>query len=713
LSLFAELRRRNVFRVGIAYGIATWALLQITDVVSPILDLPEWAPKLFFVILAIGFVPALIFAWAFELTPEGIKKEKDVDRSESITNTTGRRLDFIIIGVLFLAVAMLLFDRYTGQADEPEQRQVEKSIAVLPFVNMSSDPEQEFFSDGITEEILNALAAVKELKVAGRTSSFAFKGKDDDLRRIGDTLGVEHILEGSVRKSGTKIRITAQLIQVEDGFHLWSDTYDRELTDVFAIQDEIANEILKQLKAQLLGEEVQVHEAQRTDPEVYDLYLLAKQRMYARSQQSIESAVELLDEAIALDPDYAPPYAQRGIATMLLTDENYGVIPREEGLKQGKRFIDLALKLDTDLAEAWAGLGLYYSQQASEQEAAIDALTKALALNPNLINASNWLYNALSSTGDVASSLQLVEDMTERDPLYRPGFGNAVVTYLNFGMEDEVQALIDRFRSFDPTNTQLLRADAMKHFYRGDAAEGMRLAEQAYELAPTDTIYHSTYSIGLAFTMQLEKLAEEGTKYFQIDALDALGRREEAYVIAYELARDGYPESLLKLFNRSGRSKDAVDYLEERWPSLDSFVADNPNNEFGYSVMNEVALAYRNTGNEERFDDALLLIENAHSYLEEQGIDNLGLTMDEAQRLALAGRIEDAIARLETAFERGMWPATPIAKKMPVFALLGDNPRLAALESAMIDKTNAEREILELPPRDPRNEFWQYPETTL
>ncbi len=188
MSLFAELKRRNVFRVGIAYGIATWALLQITDVISPILDLPDWAQKLFFVILAIGFVPALIFAWAFDLTPEGIKKEKDVDRSVSITNVTGRKLNYIIIGVLFLAVTLLLFDRYSGQPELDEQQVVEKSIAVLPFVNMSSDAEQEFFSDGITEEILNALAAVKGLKVAGRTSSFAFKGQNDDLRRIGDTL---------------------------------------------------------------------------------------------------------------------------------------------------------------------------------------------------------------------------------------------------------------------------------------------------------------------------------------------------------------------------------------------------------------------------------------------------------------------------------------------------------------------------------------------
>ena len=200
MSLFAELQRRNVIRVGIAYGVASWVILQIVDVVSPILELPAWAPKLVLLILLVGLVPALIFAWAFEMTPEGLKKESDVDRSDSIAGKTGKKLDYIIIATLAIAVVLLLADReYNEASDAPTTAVAEsdaavddavKSIAVLPFVNMSSDPEQEFFSDGITEEILNSLAGVKELKVAGRTSSFAFKGQNDDLRRIGDALGV-------------------------------------------------------------------------------------------------------------------------------------------------------------------------------------------------------------------------------------------------------------------------------------------------------------------------------------------------------------------------------------------------------------------------------------------------------------------------------------------------------------------------------------------
>lgn len=708
MSLFGELKRRNVFRVGIAYGIATWVLLQITDVISPILGLPDWAQKLFFVILAIGFVPALIFAWAFELTPEGLKKEKDVDRTESITNVTGRKLDRSIIAILILAVSLLLFDRYLGGPEPEEQLAVEKSIAVLPFVNMSSDKEQEFFSDGITEEILNSLAAVKELKVAGRTSSFAFKGKNDDLRHIGDTLGVEHILEGSVRKSGTKIRVTAQLIQVEDGFHLWSDTYDRELTDIFAIQDEIANEILKQLKAHLLDEEVQTRIAQRTNPEVYDLYLLAKQRVYDRKRPALESAVELLDKAIVLDPDYAPAYAQRGIATLLLSEYNYGTIPSEESQTQSKRFLDLALERDSELAEAWAGLGLYYNESPRlETELAIDALSKALSLNPNLINASNWLYTALVRSGDMASSLQLVEDMTERDPLYRPGFGNAVNTFLNFGMEEKAQVLIDRFRNFDPTDSQLLRTDAMKHLYRGDAAEGMQLAEQAYALAPTNAVYHFSFSIGLFATMQIGRLADEGLGGFQVFALRKSGRDDEAFELAHEWARKQFPGPLIGLLNRTGRSQDAVNYIEERWPSLDSFAADNPHEAFGYSIMNEVALAYRNIGDTERFDDALLRVEESNAYLTEQGIDNWGLMLEKARYLALAGENDKAISQLQAAFERGMFNDFPIVESLPAFAQLADDPRLVALESAMIEKTNAERALLGLDPLDPATNFLQ------
>jgi len=309
MSLFVELKRRNVFRVGLAYLVASWLLMQMVDVLAPVFALPDWAPKLIFLILAIGLVPAIIFSWVFEMTPEGIKRESEVDRSNSITQTTAKKLDMVTIGLLVAAIAAVALDRFmpgpeaptTGSdissvtsteqsaatadqkpdsalvsenQEEPEKpKPSDKSIAVLPFVNMSDDAGNEYFSDGISEEILNALAKIKDLKVAGRTSSFAFKGKNQDLRNIGVALNVAHILEGSVRKAGNRVRITAQLIKVDDGFHVWSENYDRELDDVFAIQDEISAAILHQLKAHLMGEEAT--SVARTDAKTYDLYLLA------------------------------------------------------------------------------------------------------------------------------------------------------------------------------------------------------------------------------------------------------------------------------------------------------------------------------------------------------------------------------------------------------------------------------------------------------
>jgi TolB-like protein len=697
LSFLGELRRRNVFRVGIAYAIAAWVILQIIDVVSPILELPEWSPKLILVILAVGFVPALIFAWAFELTPEGLKKEKEVDRSQSITNQTGRKLDFAIIGILLVAVCLLLADRYLGSTSEVPRVALEKSIAVLPFVNMSSDEEQDFFSDGITEEILNSLAAVKELKVAGRTSSFAFKGQNQDLRKIGDTLGVEHILEGSVRKAGTKIRITAQLIQVNDGFHLWSDTYDRELDDVFAIQDEIAGEILAQLKAQLLEDGTLVIESQRTDAQVYEWYLLAKQRIYARTKLNIESAAALLDQAIAIDPDYAPAVAQRGIAEILLSDRLYGEKPSEEAQAAGEKFARRALQLDPELAEGWAALGLYYTNEPSLHEEAVETLTKALDLNPNLIDASNWLYVVFTQTGNAAAGLQIVEDMVERDPLYRPAFGNSINTYGQFGYLEKGWTLIDRFAAFYPNDPQVYRAQATLHLWQGEAAKALPLAKKALELQPTDAVYRTMYSFALAQTAQLEKLATEGQEFFRPNVLYELGRKEEAFAAAMAFAAQGYPEILFGLLNLDNRSSDLVDYFEERWNSIDEFARARPHDDFGYDVMIEVAVAYKRTGNLERFDQAMQHVGSAMDYISEQGLDNIAVKMSKVRQLALQDDRDAAFVTLEQAIAGGIQYYGKLADD-PAYASLMADPRLEVLQGTMTANINVDRQALGLDP---------------
>jgi adenylate cyclase len=314
MSFFNELKRRNVFRVGIAYTVTAWLLLQVTDIVFPRIGLPDSAVTLVIALLAIGFIPALVFAWAFELTPDGIKKEADVDRTGSIASTTGRKLDRAIIGVLVVALAYFVYDKFspdngsakvvetTPQAattpvttDESAKTNIQ-SVAVLPFTAMSSGEDDGYFADGLTEEILNSLTALPELLVTARTSSFHFKGKNLPIPEIAATLGVAHVVEGSVRRSGNRVRITAQLIRADDGFHLWSNTYDRTLEDVFAVQEDIAENIAETLDVVLSKDKREkMKQAGIGNVEAFIAYQKGVE-MLARAH-SITNPVDLLPEA--------------------------------------------------------------------------------------------------------------------------------------------------------------------------------------------------------------------------------------------------------------------------------------------------------------------------------------------------------------------------------------------------------------------------------
>jgi tetratricopeptide (TPR) repeat protein len=476
---------------------------------------------------------------------------------------------------------------------------------------------------------------------------------------------------------------------------------------VFQIQEEIATQILNQLRATLLDEEVDAFEPQATNPEVYDRYLLARQRLYNRSRQSIENAVEILDEAIALDPGYAPALAQRGIATLFLSDRSYGAIPEAEAQRQGKRFIDQALEIDPQLAEAWAGLGLYHSNRQSEHEAAIDALTKALDLNPNLIDASNWLYVTLNGIGENIAARDLIEHMIDKDPLYKPAFGNGVQTFNNFGMREQAEAIIARFRSFDPNEPIGIYSEALHHFYYGEVAAGFPLAQRGIELAPTSSVARFTWSVALIESLQIERLAEEGNEYFRIDALDAIGRRDEAFELAYTLEQDGYIEELFRLLNRAGRSRDITDYVEERWPTLDAFAADYPKDGSGYPIMTEIAHAYSRQGKRQEFDAAMSLIEAAISELRAQGVDQFPHMREVAKFHALAGQPDQAIDWLQQAVNRGMRMYAPLAVAMPSLESLANDPNFIEVEATMIAKINEERSTLGLDPIDPYATFWR------
>ncbi len=433
-SFFAELKRRNVIRVGVFYVVGAWLVLQVADVLFGLMGVPDWSLRFVLGILLLGFPFALILAWAFELTPEGLKREKDVDRDSSITTQTGRKLDVAILAMLALTVAVVIWDRLTPDAAEPPRVTASSesprpavpaaadaqdlSIAVLPFVNMSGDPENEYFSDGLSEELLNVLARIEGFRVAGRTSSFAFKGKGEDLRAIGEKLDVANILEGSVRKQDDRVRVTAQLIDARNGYHLWSGTYDRRLDDVFAIQDEITTEVVKALKTTLLAEDEQVITGSaRGDVEAYNHYLKGQFHARLRTREGLNRALEEFQKAILVDSDYAPSYA--GVAMVYALLDNYGYRSLTETRELAQKAIDRALELDPDSDEAWAVKGLFLSQlenSPTNQEQVRAALTRAIEINPN--NALAHLWRSSSLFPDFQAMAAEVRRAYELDPLH-------------------------------------------------------------------------------------------------------------------------------------------------------------------------------------------------------------------------------------------------------------------------------------------------------
>ena len=460
-SVFTELKRRNVFRVAIAYLVVGWVVLQAAEILSPILQLPEWTVSIVFYFGVIGFPFALVFAWAFELTPEGLKLTTDVHPDESITTDTGRALNKSIISLMAVAIILLLAERfYSGlgeagdagtvatetaqnmaaaEAQEPEA-DGPKSIAVLPFDNMSSDPDQEYFSDGISEELLNGLAKIKELQVAARTSSFAFKGDNQDIRNIGNKLNVDTVLEGSVRKAGNRVRITAQLINVEDGYHLWSETYDRELNDIFAIQDEISAAIVEALKVHLMdGETIAAHKA--VDLDAYNFYLQGQHNFRRRTEKSLQLASKQYQKAIDIDPNYGDAWAGLAASTELLSEFHYGTQPVEPTRRKAQGYLDRAFAIDPNLPRAHAIQALL-DLNHGEPQAALDSVKKAIAANPTEGILYSWKSSMLNELGRHDEADRAQERAFKVDPLHQTILHNVAITYAFRGQSAKARELV-------------------------------------------------------------------------------------------------------------------------------------------------------------------------------------------------------------------------------------------------------------------------------
>lgn len=595
-NFIQELKRRNVFKVATAYAIAGWLIIQIATSVFPTFEFPTWTTQFVIILVVIGFPLSLIFAWAFELTPEGLKKSQEVDITESVTSRTGKKLNGIIITVLSMAVIFLLVERvFFAEAafieNQSELADIETaSIAVLPFVNMSDDKSNEFFSDGLSEELLNGLAKLEDIQVAGRTSSFQFKGSNPDLRDVGTQLGVKHILEGSVRKSGNRVRITAQLIQTDNGFHLWSETYDRELTaeDIFDIQEEITLKVVSELKVRLLPEEEAVLAERPTqDIEAYNAFLEATQREITRQPEDIEFAISKYKEAVRIDPTFSLAYARMAYAYSLLRVN--GNIPLEEAREEARRNMDQALTINGNEGKAYQAMATYYNNLEIDPERAENAAERAVELLPNDAMALNMLaitYGAMDKSELREEALLKAYELDPLNPIIAGNYSGYLVQYER---EDEALEVLDRILERNPEFSIALfgKSEILAKVPYGQIDEAFKLAFEAYQTDRKDRNLLNAlifYSKDLDIYPLAEHFEQEFERYYPNNSDVQLSRINqhldegrynsaedelEAYLAQFgDQMRENRHELLSTIYYKQGNIDKAISIYEQYNPEF-------------------------------------------------------------------------------------------------------------------------------------------------
>ena len=498
MNLMAELKRRNVFRVALAYGITTWVIVQVAELAADSFLAPGWVMKMLITILMLGFPVALVMAWAYEMTPDGLRRDTVADDEQAASRATGK-LDRTIVLALVAALAYIAYGKFVldpnrdvalveslGQATETTAHEPQlstsdlqqngqtnsRSIAVLPFINMSDDASNEYFSDGLSEELLNLLVKIPELQVAARTSSFSFKGKDVKIPQIARELGVTYILEGSVRKTGNHVRITAQLVKADDGFHLWSETYDRTLDDIFVTQDEIAREVVTALKITLMSAVPQVRQ---TDPEVYSLYLQGRYFNNIKGRENLEKAEAAFEQALSIDPGYAP--ALVGLNITYQNQAKYRWRSEKQALELSLAVVERALSIDSAMASAWAAMA-YLKRLQWDWEGAELAINKAMKLEPNnslVIGASASLAGTF---GQLEKSIAIFERQVQLNPLYLSALRALGVRYSSVGRYDDALEVFNRVQTINPDYPRIHIDIGVVYLFSGDAESALAEIEK-------------------------------------------------------------------------------------------------------------------------------------------------------------------------------------------------------------------------------------------
>jgi adenylate cyclase len=578
-GFFAELKRRNVIRLAGLYLVGAWLIVQVAGTVLPSFDVPSWVLRTLIILLALGFVPALVLSWVFELTPEGLKRDEDVAPEQSIAPQTARRMDRTIMAVLALALAYFGFDKFVlaprreaardGLPAESMGRQASlppgpaidsKSIAVLAFANLSDDKSNEYFTDGVSEELLNVLSKIPGLKVSARTSAFHFKGKDTPIPEIAKELGVAYVVEGSVRKAGDRVRITAQLIKAAGGFHVWSDNFDRELKDIFVVQDEIAGLIAKNLSLKLAAASPSV--AAEVNPEAYQLYLEGRQQWSMRTDEAMKRAEKLFRQALELEPNFARAYvglADTVAVTGALKEEDADNNVRLETLK----LVDRALQIDPNLAEAHASRGNILERFGRKDESRA-AFERSLALNPNYATAHQWYGRLLWSRGDLDradAELRRAEELDPIAPIMPGNYGMLLNTMRRYR---EALAAGDRAVAIQPEFPQgkLVRANALLGLGRKE--EAAAIYREFISNPEVGGILRRPWFLAGQLALAGDPSAAQA-KLAQLPSEPKI----EPFQLAYLLMALGRPEeALAELAKPREKARDPFYFLQPNWDSV-------------------------------------------------------------------------------------------------------------------------------------------------
>jgi len=490
MSFIKELKRRNVIRVAIAYAIAAWLLIEISATTFPMLRLPEWTATFVTVLLMIGLPVALIFAWAFELTPEGLKREKDVDRSQSITHSTGRKLDFVIIGAM--AAALLYFavnHDWNGKQGRVAPGEI-TSIVVLPLDNLMNDPEQDYFVAGMHDALITELSKIRALKIISRTSAVRYRNSEKSVPEIALELGVDAIVEGSVLRAGNTVRVTAQLIEARSDRHLWADSYDRELSDILALHSDLARAIVDEIRVAVTPEEEsQFANTRSVNPEVYELYLRGRFLCGKGTPEGMASAIQYLQQAIARDPGYAPAHAE---LASCYTDNSYlEYLPPLEVYSKAKAAATMALEIDDRLAEAHTALAAVQYQMEWKFLEAEKALKRAIELNPT--NSRTLIYYAwmLGETGRFEEAMVPARRAQELDPL--SAMANIAVAEIYYLSRNYDEAIKEYSKNLDlsPNDPLMYYFLAWPYEQKGLFEEAVALLEKAVMLSEGAPVYLS------------------------------------------------------------------------------------------------------------------------------------------------------------------------------------------------------------------------------